>query len=37
MYTELKTAFVMSCKDPFLGWGRGKVVPCIIGSYYNTY
>ena len=25
MYTELKTVFVMVCKDPFLGWGGGGV------------
>ena len=25
MYTELKTVFVMLCKDPFLGWGGGGV------------
>ena len=44
MYTELKTVFVMLCKDPFLGWGGGgvgvgwgAVVPCIIGYYFNTF
>ena len=35
MYTELKTAFVMQCEDPFLGWG--EVVPYIIGYNFNTY
>ena len=24
IYTELKTVFVMLCKDPFLGWGGGR-------------
>ena len=24
MYTKLKTAFVMWCKDPFLRWGEGR-------------